>query len=90
MPAAAEQLHRRWKKILKRGRRLDELDPERRHRLRIQAKKVRYPAELFDTVVPSKRSRRRREVFVARIEQLQDSLGDLNDVAVNGKLSVGG
>jgi CHAD domain-containing protein len=25
--------------------------------------------------------------FVARLEQLQDALGDLNDIAVNGKLS---
>lgn len=84
---AVEQLRRRWKKILKSGKRLNELDPERRHRLRIQAKKLRYAAEFFATVFPCKKCMRRRKVFVAHLEQLQDALGDLNDIAVNGKLS---
>jgi triphosphatase len=84
---AAEQLHRRWKKILKTGNSLDKLDPARRHRLRIQTKKLRYAAEFFATAFPSRKSTRRRKVFVACLERLQDSLGDLNDIAVNGKLS---
>jgi inorganic triphosphatase YgiF len=84
---AAEQLRRRWKKIFKTGNRLDELDPERQHRLRIQTKKLRYAAKFFATVFPGKKSTRRRKVFAARLEQLQESLGDLNDIAVNGKLS---
>jgi CHAD domain-containing protein len=75
---AAEQLGRRWKKILKSGKRLDTLDPQRRHRLRIQAKKLRYAADFFATSFPRKKFMRRRKNFVARLEQLQDALGDLH------------
>jgi triphosphatase len=63
------------------------LDPQRRHRLRIQAKKLRYAAEFFAAAFPRKKFMRRRKNFVARLEQLQDALGDLNDIAVNEKLS---
>src|SRR6516162_2899029 len=42
---AAEQLRRRWKRILKSGKHLDRLDPQHRHKLRIRAKKLRYAAE---------------------------------------------
>ena len=85
--AAAEELRRRRKSILKRGKRLDELDSQRRHRLRIQAKKLRYAAEFFAGAFPSKKSQRRRENFVADLEKLQDALGDLNDIAVHESLS---
>ncbi len=85
--AAAEELRRRRKSILKRGKRLNELDSQRRHRLRIQAKKLRYAAEFFAGAFPSKKSQRRRENFVADLEKLQDALGDLNDIAVHESLS---
>src|SRR5262249_49291765 len=42
---AAEQLDRRWGKILKRGKRLAELDRPKRHRLRIAIKKLRYATD---------------------------------------------
>jgi triphosphatase len=58
---AVEQLRRRWKRILKSGKRLDTLDPQHRHRLRIQAKKLRYAAEFFATVFPHKKCKRRRK-----------------------------
>ena len=35
---AAEELRRRWKKLLKSGKYLDALDPQHRHRLRIQTR----------------------------------------------------
>jgi triphosphatase len=63
------------------------LDSERRHRLRIQTKKLRYAAEFFATAFPRKKSTRRRKAFVRSLERLQDALGDLNDIAVNKKLS---
>ena len=85
--AAAEELRRRWKKILKRGRRLDELDAQRRHRLRIQGKKLRYAAEFFASAFPQKKSVLRQRKFVASLERLQDALGDLNDIVVHEKLS---
>jgi triphosphatase len=86
-PAAADELRRRWKSILKRGRRLHALDPQRRHKLRIQAKKLRYAAEFFAGAFPRKKSSRRRGDFVVALEQLQDALGDLNDIAVHEDMS---
>jgi len=85
--AAAEQLRKRWKKILKRGARLDELDPQQRHKLRIGAKKLRYASEFFAGAFPGKKAARRREDFVECLEQLQDTLGDLNDIAVHEELT---
>jgi triphosphatase len=83
---AAEQLRRRWKKVLKSGKCLDTLDPQHRHRLRIQTKKLRYAAEFFAPAFPRKKSMRCRKDFVASLQQLQDALGELNDIAVNEKL----
>ena len=85
--AAAEELQRRWKKILKRGKKLDALDPMRRHKLRIQAKKLRYASEFFGTAFPGRKAARRRKRFVNKLEELQDALGDLNDIAVHEGLT---
>jgi inorganic triphosphatase YgiF len=85
--AASEQLRRRRKPILKRGKHLGDLDPERRHRLRIQVKKLRYATEFFASAFPGKKSGRRRGNFVASLAQLQDALGELNDIAVHESLS---
>jgi inorganic triphosphatase YgiF len=86
-PAAAEELRRRRKKILKRGRELNRLDSQRRHRLRIHAKKLRYAAEFFAGAFPGKKSARRHQGFVSGLEKLQDALGDLNDIAVHEGLT---
>jgi CHAD domain-containing protein len=66
---------------LKAGARLAQLDPERRHKMRLQAKKLRYASEFFAGVFQGKKAARRREAFVAGLEKLQDALGDLNDIA---------
>ena len=84
--AAAEQLNRRRKKIRKRGKALARLDAQRRHRLRIQAKKVRYAAEFFAGVFPGRRAAKRREKFSSALERLQDGLGELNDIVVHEEL----
>jgi CHAD domain-containing protein len=83
---AAEQLRRRWKKVLKIGKRLDTLDPQHRHKLRIQAKKLRYASEFFAPAFQHQKSTLRRKDFVESLRQLQDALGELNDVVVNQKL----
>jgi inorganic triphosphatase YgiF len=83
---AAEQLGRRCEKLLKGCKHLDTSDPQHRHRLRIQAKKLRYAAEFFASAFPSKTSALRRKTFVKSLQQLQDALGELNDIAVNKKL----
>jgi CHAD domain-containing protein len=85
--AAANELSRRWKKLLKRGKHLDKLDAERRHRVRIQGKKLRYAADFFASAFPGKRSMLRQERFVAGLERLQNALGDLNDIVVHEKLT---
>src|SRR5262245_43224516 len=53
--AAADELRRRWKKILKAGAQLDELDPQRRHKMRIQAKKLRTPRSSLAARSPARR-----------------------------------
>jgi inorganic triphosphatase YgiF len=85
--AAADELRRRRKKILQRGARLKEIDPQLRHKLRIQAKKLRYASEFFAGAFPGKRAARRRKDFVAALSMLQDTLGDLNDIAVHEALT---
>src|SRR6516225_6803249 len=81
--SAADQLTRRFKKIRKKGKMLTRLDARRRHKLRIQAKKVRYASEFFAAVFPGKKASKRREKFLSGLESVQDCLGDLNDIAVH-------
>jgi inorganic triphosphatase YgiF len=83
---AAEQLTRRWGKIRKQGKALARLDARSRHKLRIQAKKLRYAAEFFAGLFAGKRSSKRRQKFLPALERLQDGLGDLNDIAVHEDL----
>ena len=82
---AREQLAQRWRKVRKKGRMLARLDARRRHKLRIQTKKLRYAAEFFATLFQTKRAHKRRKRFLAALERLQDGLGDLNDIAVHEK-----
>jgi triphosphatase len=84
---AADEVNRRWKSILKRGVQLEHLDPQRRHKLRIQAKKLRYASEFFAGAFPGKKSNKRRMAFLEGLERLQDALGDLNDIAVHEGLT---
>jgi hypothetical protein len=84
---AFDELRRRRMKILKRGKQLGELSIHRRHKLRIQAKKLRYAAEFFAAAYPGKNAVRRREQFVSRLEKLQDALGEMNDIAVHENLT---
>jgi inorganic triphosphatase YgiF len=81
--SAADQLTRRFKKIRKLGKMLTRLDARRRHKLRIQAKKVRYASEFFAGLFPGKKASKRREKFLSALEDVQDCLGDLNDIAVH-------
>jgi inorganic triphosphatase YgiF len=80
---ALDQLERRWKKILKRGKRLDSLDSSRLHKPRIAAKKLRYASDFFQDVFAGKKAARRRKRFVGSLKSLQDALGDLNDIRVH-------
>src|SRR5262249_25162115 len=70
--SAAEQLTRRFRKIRKRGKKLARLPARKRHKLRIQAKKVRYASEFFTDLFPGKKAARRREKFLSALERVQD------------------
>jgi triphosphatase len=85
--AAAAEIERRRKKMVKRGTKLAELDQVRRHRIRIQAKKLRYASEFFSATFPGKKAARRRREFIAALEPLQETLGDLNDISMHAGLT---
>lgn len=79
---AADALDRLLRKVRKHGRHLASLDPEHRHRLRKDAKKLRYAAEFFGSLFVTKTQRRRFRDFVRALKRLQNDLGALNDRAV--------
>jgi triphosphatase len=81
--SAARQLSRRFRKIRKKGKVLAQLNARDRHKLRIQAKKVRYASEFFATLFPSRKASKRRSKFLLALERAQDCLGDLNDIVVH-------
>jgi inorganic triphosphatase YgiF len=85
--AAAAELRRRARKIRKQGKHLADLDPRRRHKLRVKAKKLRYGCEFFAGVFPGKKRSRRRTRFAGKLKKLQDALGDLNDIVVHQELA---
>ena len=77
---AEERLGRLWRKVRKAGKEIGEADVEGRHRLRIDVKKLRYASEFFAGLALGG-DRRRWKDFVEQLEQLQESLGALNDIA---------
>lgn len=76
---AADVLDRRRRQVKRKGRRLDTLDPDARHRVRIAAKKLRYAAEFFAALV-RKKDQRRHDRFIDAMQDLQAVLGELNDI----------
>lgn len=85
---AADVLDRGRRQVKRKGRHLDTLDPDARHRVRIAAKKLRYAAEFF-AALAHKTDRRRHERFIAAMEDLQAVLGKLNDIKTSHALIEG-
>jgi triphosphatase len=79
---AARLIERRHAKLRKRGAALRDATPEARHAARIAAKRLRYAAEFFASLYPAKRTKR----YIAALEDIQDTLGLLNDLAVAERL----
>src|SRR5690606_8151220 len=75
---ARQVLQHRQQRLNKRSRRLDQNDPETRHRFRIAAKKMRYAMEFFGALYPKSAVRK----YLAPLSAMQDELGWLNDAAV--------
>ena len=77
----AELLAKRHSKILKKAAKIEQLDPERRHKLRIAIKKLRYACEFFSSVFAGRKRDARLKHFSKVLKDLQDALGTLNDIA---------
>jgi len=75
---AARALARRNRRVARGGRRLAKLSRDDRHALRIEAKKLRYGAEVFADLWghPARLKR-----YMQPMRALQDRLGQLNDIA---------
>ncbi|WFU12074.1 CHAD domain-containing protein (plasmid) [Rhizobium sp. CB3090] len=81
-PEFAEMaLNRMRKKLKKHGQALAKVDDQQRHQARKDAKKLRYAAEFFGSLFDDKRGARRHRRFIGAMEELQDHLGSLNDLA---------
>ena len=87
---AAAGLERLRRRIKRQGRHLDRLETEERHRVRIEAKKLRYGAEFFAGLYAHRTKRRKRlKAFVGALAALQDHLGALNDIATAYEIGAG-
>jgi CHAD domain-containing protein len=79
LPAsAAPQLQEARRRLFRAARAFTSLDAERRHRVRVLAKRLRYALDLYSVVLPADETAR----YVEALADLQDSLGTLNDLAV--------
>jgi len=82
---AEEILNRLDGKMTKGGAKLARMAAEDRHRVRITVKKLRYGLEFFEGLYSAKRARR----FVDSLRAFQDTLGELNDIAVARRTAAG-
>ena len=78
----ADLLARRWRRLVRRGKHLDTMPEAGLHALRIEAKRLRYAAEVFAPLFPGRPTRR----FLKRLAALQEALGLLNDGVVAAEL----
>ena len=81
---ASRELERLWRQI---GDLDTRLDSRERHRLRICAKTLRYGCEFFGAAFTKPKAAARYRRFIARLGELQDVLGALNDLTTSGKLA---
>lgn len=77
---ACEGLDKLRRQVKKRGKALERLDPERRHKLRIRAKRLRYGLEFFSGLYD--RDKDRLKAMLEALKGLQEGLGVLNDLEV--------
>lgn len=75
---SSRALARQWKKVLKYGKRLEDLTIPERHEMRKAMKKMRYGIEFYNSLYPADTVK----PFLKRMKKLQDIFGYLNDVAM--------
>lgn len=79
---AAQRIRKRHKRLLAGLRNLPTMRPEERHRVRIDAKRLRYGVEGLASIFPAKKVRR----YARHLAELQDALGRANDAATGARL----
>jgi CHAD domain-containing protein len=79
---AARALSRRLKRVLRHGEDLSPLPVAELHRIRLEAKRLRYAGEMFAPLFGRKRARR----YLSALAEVQEALGHLNDIAVASAL----
>jgi CHAD domain-containing protein len=81
-PLAVRTVAKRHKRLVAGALRLSALTPAERHRLRLEAKRLRYALEGFETLF----RRRRFDEYRELLAEIQDDLGRANDAAVAARL----
>jgi CHAD domain-containing protein len=84
MPFAIRRLDRLWVRIERKAGHFGRLSNRERHKLRINTKKMRYAVEFL--AEPLKPLTGKRLKFVRAAENIQDRLGELNDLATRQEL----
>lgn len=83
---AITQLERYRRRIKKNADNLVRLDDPGRHRIRKDAKKLRYCAGFFQSLFDENKQVRRYKRFIGALDRLLAELGTLNDVATGASL----
>lgn len=79
---ASKIIYKQYRRVIKAGNRIfDDTEDEMLHRLRITCKKLRYMIEFFSSLYP----RKKIKILIKQLKQLQDNLGDFNDLCVQGE-----
>ncbi len=78
---AKKKLARLRKWIKREGDDLRDRSASQRHHIRIRAKRLRYATEFFAATFPGEKSAKLRMESLTALKDLQDALGDLNDLA---------
>lgn len=90
LEVGALALDRRLRRVVRASGRLSSMEPTARHRVRIEAKKLRYGCEFFASLFPADEPATTSETgerltgmpaFAAAVEGVQSALGALNDHA---------
>lgn len=84
---ATSRLAKRRRRLVVQGRDLDELDPQTRHKIRIDAKKLRYMAEFFSGVRGVARRPKLYKDFIRALADLQEALGAMHDHEVGAEMA---
>lgn len=84
LPFAGRRLDRMWSRVAYVGD-LGSMDDTARHELRIEVKKLRYGVEFFRALFPDAASAHKQ--FAGAVEELQEVLGQLNDIVTAQSLA---